>query len=282
MDHDVEGPPTRLRTGRPDSPWEYRELIWNFTNRDLKSRFKGTALGWAWSLIGPLATIAIYSIVFSVIIRVTPPDMGNGRAGIYAVWLIAGLVTWQFIAQFLNRGMSSLLGNGALLRKVYFPSFVPVLAVGLSVGLQSLIELGLVLIVLLAFLNVSWTWLLIPLWAALLWLCTAAISTILAIANVRWRDLAQIMQLVLQLLFFLSAVIYPITLVPEQVGPLPARLLIELNPAAQFISVGRDLMYGLVLPSGWSVAYLVAWTAASGLLARWVYRRWGQDIGEAV
>ena len=97
--------------------------------------------------------------------------MGNGRAGIYAVWLIAGLVTWQFIAQFLNRGMSSLLGNGALLRKVYFPSFVPVLAVGLSVGLQSLIELGLVLIVLLAaFLNVSWTWLLIPLWAALLWL----------------------------------------------------------------------------------------------------------------
>ena len=48
MDHDVEGPPTRLRTGRPDSPWEYRELIWNFTNRDLKSRFKGTALGWAW------------------------------------------------------------------------------------------------------------------------------------------------------------------------------------------------------------------------------------------
>ena len=71
------------------------------------------------------------------------------------------------------------------------------------------------------------------------------------------------MQLVLRLLFFLSAVIYPITLVPEQVGPLPARLLIELNPAAQFISVGRDLMYGLVLPSGWSVAYLVAWTAAS-------------------
>ncbi len=270
------------RTGRPDTPWEYRALIWNFARRDLKSRFKGTALGWAWSFVGPLATILIYSIVFSVFIRIQPPPFGNGRAGNYAVWLMTGLVTWQFIQQMLTRGMPTLLSNGALLRKVYFPSFVPVVAVGLSVGIQSLIELGLVLVVLIAFVNVSWTWLLIPIWLAILWVTTTALSYSLAVANVYGRDLAQIMAVVLQLLFFVSAVIFPISLVPEQIGPVPARLLVELNPAAQFIIVGRELMYDLTVPDVQQVAYLLFWAGVTVLFARWAYRRWGRDVGEAV
>ena len=271
-----------MRTGRPGTPWEYRELIWNFTRRDLKSQFKGTALGWVWSLIAPLTTIVIYSVVFSAFIRVEPPPMGNGRAGVYVVWLICGMVTWQFMNQVIGRGMASLLSNGALLRKVYFPSFVPVLAVAMSIGLQSLIELGIVLVILLAFLNVSWTWLLVPLWLALLMVFTTSIGYALAVANVHRRDLSQIVTLVMQLLFFLSPVIYPITLVPEQVGPLPARMLLELNPFGQFIIVGRQLLYELTLPSIGQVAYLVLLTGAVLLVARRVYRHGGQDVGEYV
>lgn len=270
------------RSGRPETPWEYSALIWNFTRRDLKSRFKGTALGWAWSFIAPLATILIYSVVFSVIIRIQPPPFGDGDPGNYAVWLITGLVTWQFINQFFTRGMLTLLGNGALLRKVYFPSFVPVIATGFSVGIQSLIELGLVLTVLVAFLNVSWTWLLLPLWAVVVWCFAGGVAYVLAVANVHWRDLSQIMAVVLQMLFFLSPVIYPLDLVPEQVGPLPARTLVEINPVAQFIVTGRQLMYGLEVPGPGQVAYLVGITAAVLVAARWVFLRWGRDIGEAV
>lgn len=270
------------RSGRPETPWEYSALIWNFTRRDLKSRFKGTALGWAWSFIAPIATIAIYSIVFSVIIRIQPPPFGDGDPGNYAVWLITGLVTWQFVNQLLTRGMVTLLGNGALLRKVYFPSFVPVIATGFSVGIQSLIELGLVMGILVAFLNVSWTWLLMPLWAGLLWLFATGAAYVLAVANVHWRDLSQIMAVVLQMLFFLTPVIYPLTMVPEQVGPLPARLLVEINPITQFVVMGRQLLYGLEVPSPAQVGYLVAVTALVLVAARWVFSRWGRDIGEAV
>lgn len=274
--------PTGLRSSRSQTVWEYRSLIWNFTRREMKSRFKGTLIGWAWSFVGPLATILIYSLVFSVIIRVQPPDFGNGRTGNYAVWLITGIVAWNFMSMVFMQGMSALLANGDLLRKVYFPSFVPVVAISLSVGIQSLIELGIVMVILIAFLNVAWTWLLVPLWVGLMFVFATAISYVLAVANVRWRDLAQITGVVIQVLFFLSPIIYPITLVPESAGPIPVRLIVQLNPVTQFIEVGRQLLYDLASPSLLQWAVLVALAAAALLVARWVFRRWGQDVGEAM
>ncbi len=274
--------PASLRTGRPDSPWEYRALIWNFARSDLRARFKGTTLGWLWSFVLPLASIAIYSLVFSVFIRVPPPPFGNGDAGNYPVWLITGLVAWQFCSQILTRGMPALLSNGRLLRKVYFPSYVPVIAVSLSVGFQSLIELGIVLIILTALGNVGATWLLLPVWAAMMWLFATAVSYIMAVANVHWRDLSQIFTVTLQLLFFISAVIFPMSVVPDQVGPIPVRLLVELNPLAQLVIMGRQLMYGLELPSVGQIAYVVGLIIVSVIVARWTYRRWGRDVGEFV
>ena len=86
------------------SIWAYRSLIWNFTQRDLKARYKGTALGWAWSLVVPLATLLIYTLVFSVIFRAEPPDFGNGEPGIFPVWLFGGLIAWNFLAQSIQLG----------------------------------------------------------------------------------------------------------------------------------------------------------------------------------
>lgn len=271
-----------LRTGRSETPWEYRALIWNFTRTDLRSRFKGTALGWLWSLVVPLFTLATYSLVFSVFIRVPPPPFGNGDPGNYAIWLVTGLVTWQFLAQIITRGMPAILNTGTLLRKVYFPSFVPVVAASISVAVQSAIELLLVLTVLLVVGNVGATWLLMPIWIVVMWAFTTALGYIIGVANVRWRDLAQIVGVVLQLLFFLSAVIFPITMVPDQVGPIPARMLIEFNPLAQFVLIGRDLMYALQLPDLKAVAYVVAVTGVTVVAARWLFTRHGRDVGEAL
>lgn len=265
------------------SPIAYRSLIWNFTQRDLKSRYRGTMLGWAWALLAPLATVAIYSLVFSLFIRVEPPAFGNGREGIYAVWLLVGMVTWQFLNNSISLGMPSLLGNGPLMQKVYVPSFAPVLAATITVGIQSLIELGIVMALLAVLGNVGWTWLLTPLWLALLLLAAGGCSYMLAVANVYWRDLSQITQILLQLLFFLSPIIYPLTLVPETIfGWLPIRSLLEASPIAQFVIVGRDLLYGLTLPSAGQIGYLAMCTAVILVCARWVFRRWGEDIGEAM
>lgn len=268
------------RSARSDTPWEYRALIWNFTRRDLKSRYRATALGWAWSLMGPLATIAIYSVVFSVFIRIEPPPFGDGDPGNYAVWLICGLVTWNFLNLTINRSIPAVVSNGPLMHKVYLPPFVPVIASGTAIGIQSLIEFGIVLVILIAFLNVSWTWLLVPLWMAALYLFANAVGYTLAIANVYWRDLEQVLPVVMQLLFFLSPVIYPLSLVPEHIGPLPVRTLVELNPISQFILVGRSLLYDLSLPAAWQVLYLLAATGAAVAVAVWVKHRFGRNVGE--
>src|SRR5664279_5683121 len=98
------------------SRWAYRSLIWNFAQRDLKSRFKGTALGWAWSLMAPLATLMTYTLVFSVFFHNVPPDCGNGKPGFFAVWLLAGLVPWSFFLVANLTSMPVLLANGPLLQ----------------------------------------------------------------------------------------------------------------------------------------------------------------------
>lgn len=264
------------------SAWANRSLIWIFAQRDLKSRFRGTVGGWLWSLLLPLATVLIYSVVFSVIIRIEPPDFGNGRTGTYAVWLLVGLVPWTFMTIGMTTGMSALLGNGTLLQKVYFPSFVPTVASVLSVGTQSLIELGVVSALLLLYSNVAWTWLLVPFWVAVMIVFVVSVNYILAVANIFFRDMSHVMTVLFQLIFFISPIIYPATRIPDTWNGVPIGAIMAANPFANLIEIGRGLMYGLVVPGVGYWLYAVAWAVVSFAAAIGVYRRSGRDIGEAV
>lgn len=260
----------------------YRTLVWNFALRDLKSRFKGTWLGWLWSLLLPLATVVIYSVVFSLIIRVVPPDFGDGRPGIYYVWLLTGLVAWNFFSTSVTAGMPSLLGNGALLQKVFFPSYVPVAASVVAIAVQSSIELAIVLGLMVWHVGLSPVLILLPVWVLLLVTFSASVSYVLAVANVFARDLAHLVTVFLQLLFFLTPVIYPITQIPASWHGIPIQTLMSLSPVTQFVEIGRDMMYLETWPSVRSLAYVLAWTIIGLVISRLVYTRWGQDIGEAV
>jgi len=279
--------PRLLRTqasARPvsASPWEHRFLIWNFARRDLRSRFKGTLVGWTWSLILPLATVAIYSVVFSVFIRIEPPPFGSGREGSYAVWLLVGMIPWTFMLNGITMSMPTVLGNGPLLQKVYFPSYVPSAGALIAIGIQGLIELGIVLAILAAFGNVGWTWLALPLWALAVVAFVGCLGYVLAIFNVYYRDVAQLVTVAMQMIFFLSPIIYPLTMVPEQWHGIPVRMLLEANPIGQLIIMAKELLYDLTLPSATQVGYMALWVAGLAGLAVWVFRRWGQDVAEAI
>ena len=264
------------------SAWANRSLIWIFTQRDLKSRFRGTLGGWLWSLLLPLAMVVIYSVVFSVIIRIVPPDFGSGQTGNYAVWLLVGLVPWTFMTLGMTTGMTALLGNGTLLQKVYFPSFVPTIASVLSVGTQSLIELGVVAGLLFLFGNVGWTWLLVPMWVALTAVFVVAVNYVLAVTNVFFRDTSHVMTIVFQLIFFVSPIIYPASQVPESWNGLPVGAIMAANPFANIVEIGRSLLYGLAIPGWGRWLYAAVWAAGSLACALGIYRRFGRDIGEAV
>jgi len=256
-------------------------LIWSFAQRDLKARFTVTALGLLWTLLVPLATVLIYSVVFSVIFRAQAPPMGNGQS-VFAAWFFCGLVTWNVFSQISGSGMGSIVGMGAMLQKVYIPSYVPVISAGVSVGIERLLEAGVMLLVMLVFLNVGWTWLFYPFVLLLLGVFAMSLGYLLAVANVHFRDTGQIFAIVTQMWFFLTPIMYPLDLIPEQWHGLPLRDFFLLNPMTSFVNMSRDLVYGLQLPSALSVAYAAAWTAGALVLALVVFRRYGRDVSEAI
>ena len=248
--------------------WHNRFLIWNFARRDLKGRFKGTTVGWVWSLLLPLATVLIYSIVFSVFIRIDPPPFGDGEPGTYWIWLLTGMVTWTFMLNATNQGIPSLLANGPLLQKIYIPSYVPCLASTVAIGVQSAIELGIVGAILVIVGNVGWVWLLVPFWAALVFLFTASLTYVLSVLNVFFRDVGQLVAVAMQMIFFATPIIYPLTMIPEQWHGIPIRALLAASPFAQLIEYGRVLLYELRLPSAPQTLMLLGWTALAVLAAR--------------
>lgn len=267
---------------RQSSPRARAQLIWTFAVRDLKARFTATALGFVWTLVVPIATVIIYSIVFSVIFRAQAPPMGSGRAGVFAPWFFVGLVTWNIFAGATAAGMGSILGMGAMLQKVYLPSYVPVLAAVTTVLVERLLEAGVMLVVLVVFLNVGWTWLLYPFVLVAVGLFSAALAYCLGVAIVYFRDTGQIFGIVMQMWFFLTPVMYPVEMIPESFKGIPLRSLLSINPMADFVSISRALLYDLRLPSLAQVGYVTLWTAAMCALAAYTYRRWGRDVSEAI
>ena len=260
--------------------WSFRPLVWNFAQRELKGKYKGSLLGWAWSLINPVATLITYTLVFSTIFRAVPPPLGNGSDGNYTLFLFTGLVVWTFFSNTVNGSMTSLVSVGPLLRKIYFPPFAPVAGGAVANGVQTGIEIGVLVLVMVLVGNVSTTLLLLPLLCGLLVLFSLGIGLVLAVWNVYYRDVAYLVGLVLQVLFYATPIIYPPTLVPEQAFGLPLRDLLALNPLAQFVAAFRDVVYLLQPPSLGRLLGLTLVSGAVFLLGFAYFQRGSRDVAE--
>src|SRR5918996_3414827 len=135
-----------------------RELFLNLTLRELRTKYKRSVLGWTWSLLTPLTTMLVYSIVFGIVLRVEPPVGDPSGLDNFAMFLLCGLLPFNFLSNSLTGGMSSLLGNGNLVKKVWFPREILVAANTTAWLVSFLIELGVLAVVLLAFGNVAFPW----------------------------------------------------------------------------------------------------------------------------
>lgn len=253
--------------------WAYRGLIGNLAQRELKARYKRSVLGWLWSLINPASSLLIYSIVFGEFLRVEPPVAGNGELKSFALYLFTGLVIWNAFSNIVTGAMGSLLGAGPLLRKVYFPAEAPAIANTLSVLLQTVIESMILLAFLVGFGNLSIHALWLPYVLLMLTIFALGIGLVLSLVNVYFRDIGYLTTIALNMLFYVTPIIYTFEIIPERVGFLPARTIITLNPLTQFVGAARDALYLLQTPStgrliGLTLTSLVAFAGGWTLFAK--------------
>jgi ABC-type polysaccharide/polyol phosphate export permease len=265
----------------PEEFVRYRSLVWNFAQRDLKSRFKGTTAGWAWSLIVPLASLGIYSLVGKTILKNVPPDFGNGHKGNFIVYLFVALTIWTFWANGINTSIASLIGTGVLLKKIYFPSYAPVLGAMIAVAIQSAIEVAVVMVVLLCFGDVGASWVMIPVLCAMFFLFVTGFSLFLALCNIYVRDLQHFIGIFLQLLFYATPIIYTVSrLDGKYLFGISLHAIIFTNPLTEFIELFRETMYSLTFGSLALWGGVCAWTLAAVLAGYVAYRRGGRDLAE--
>jgi ABC-type polysaccharide/polyol phosphate export permease len=258
--------------------YSQRALIRAFANRDFATRYRSSVLGWAWSLLQPLATLIVFAAVFSVVFRIQAPPLGNGDGSSYAAFLFTGLVTWNLFSSILNLSMTQLKSNGELLKKVQFPAWAPILGASIVQLMQVLLEL-IVLIGMFLFLrNVGWTWILAaPILVGCL-LFAQGIGLMLSIMNARFGDVQYIVAVALSALYFLTPVLYPMSLLEGQNELLG--WIIRLNPMSWYVEAMHDVMYTLVAPPLWEIAALLV----GGFVVFWiglaVFDRGSEDIGE--
>jgi lipopolysaccharide transport system permease protein len=234
--------------------WQFRDLLYFLVWRDLKVRYKQTALGGLWAILQPFVTMVILSFVFARLIKVS----SNGVP--YPVFSYSALLPWTFFANGLTRASTSLVQDPNLVSKVYFPRLLMPLA-AVSSMLVDLVVAFTVLVGMMLYYGLvpGMAALTLPLFVLLAYLTAVAISLWLSAANVRYRDIAFVIPVVVQFWFFLTPVAYPSTLVPPE-----WRAAFGLNPMA---GVVEGFRWALLGTPGVAVSLIFASTGAMVVLA---------------
>jgi ABC-type polysaccharide/polyol phosphate export permease len=248
----------------PAEVWSYRNLVANLAQRDLKARYKRSVLGWLWSLINPTATLGIYTVVFGIFLRATPPVAGNGTLQNFALYLFCGLVLWNLFSQIILTSIQSFSTAGPLLTRTYFPPECPQVATSLTVILQAFLELGVLMTIMIVVGNVSWTVIFVLPVLALTAAFAFGVGLMLAVLNIRYRDVNYLIGIGLQIAFYLTPIVYPLEIIPEE-----AQRFLQMNPLTSFVYAMRQATYMLDVPTlgNWIVMVL---SATVSLVGGWI------------
>jgi homopolymeric O-antigen transport system permease protein len=244
--------------------WQYRELLYNLTLRDLKVRYKNSVLGIAWSLLNPILMMLVFTLVYTVM-------LGQSNRRDYAAFILCGLLPWNFFSASIMGGVGSVVNNGYLIKKVYFPRAVLPTSIMLSNLVNFLVALP-VYFALAWLLGVRFTpyVLLLPIVVLVEMVFILGMGLLLSALNVFYRDVQQIMEVVILAWFFMTPVIWDVSLLPASRVVLGVevpvqRLTYVFNPMASIIAAYRDTLY-YGRPIGWDFFLRTAITVVIVLL----------------
>lgn len=216
--------------------YNYRELLKTNITKDVGGKYKHSFLGVLWSFINPLLQIAVYALVFQVILR---SDIEN-----YTVYLCCGLIPWQYFSSVVLRGAAVMIDNGNIIKKVYFPREILPISVATSEGvnflISTLIILGFVIFGGIGLsVNILWYFLIL----AIQYIISIGISLIVSSITVYFRDLLHLLGVLIQLLFYATPIVYAMEAVPAAL-----QWILRINPMSYLISAYRSIFYYKTAP----------------------------------
>lgn len=252
--------------------WEYRELLYFLTWRDIKVRYKQTALGAAWAVIQPVFMMVVFTLFFGKLAKVPSDNIP------YAVFTFAALLPWQLFSHALTESSNSLVGNQNLISKVYFPRLV----VPISAVLAGLLDFAIAFVILLALILYygivpSWAILTLPAFILLAVITALAVGLWLSALNVQYRDVRYTITFLVQFWLFATPVAYPSSIVPGK-----WRALYGLNPMVGVVEGFRWALLGNANPPGtvlWISCAVVVLLLTAGL---YYFRRMEQQFADVV
>jgi lipopolysaccharide transport system permease protein len=236
--------------------WRYRELFYILSWRDIKVRYKQTIIGAAWSIVRPLLTMIIFTLIFGKIAKLPP-----GVSAPYAIMVYAAMLPWQFFSTALSEASNSLISNTNLVSKVYFPRLI----IPAATIITSLVDFFIAFVLMIGLFFYywyfpSWQILLLPFFLMLAFIASMGVGLFITALNVKYRDFRYIVPFIVQFGLYLSPVGFNSTIVPEKY-----RLLYSLNPMVAVIDgfrwcilQGEQQLYwpGMILSTSTSIFFL--------------------------
>ena len=275
-----ELPHVRIRASEPgpliDVPelLRFRDLLWTLAERDLKVRYKQTALGVIWVVLQPLMSSLIFAFVFGVIAGM-PSD---GKP--YLLFAFAGMTAWNTFANVLTRVSGSLVGNAQMLSKIYFPRLILPLSAAISALVDSAFSLGLMFVMLVLYrVWPGWGIVLLPVWLVILMVLALGLGLITASWMVTYRDVVHVIPVVLNLGLYISPVAW--SLANPNLSE-KFRWMLRLNPLCSLIEAIRWSLLGegdLALPA---LAYSIAVAAAVFWMGVMVFKKQEQSFADVI
>lgn len=246
--------------------YRYRLVLTQLVWQQLTLRYRRTSLGFLWTLLNPLLTMVVTSIVFSMIMKWSLKS--------FAIFLFSGLVPWILFSNCLAQGAQALLNNEGLIKKVYVPKQVFVVSVTAGILIDAIFSaVALFLMALAIGAPLSWSLIILPINFLLLFLFSLGLALSLSVATVYFRDLPNIIGVLLQMGYYLTPIIYPISMVPEKY-----RWIFNLNPMTGFVEIFRMPIHEGILASMDSYLLVALLAIVSFVFGVFIFRRYDKYI----
>lgn len=223
--------------------YKYRELLKTSIRKEIRGKYKGSFLGVLWSFINPLLMVMIYAVVFPLILRVKEDN--------YVIFLIVGLIPWNFFTTSLTQGTTVILHNANIIKKVYFPREILPISVVTSAMINFFISC-IIILIFIAFSNIGFSWFLLflPIIVLIQYTFTLGLTFILSAINIYIRDAEYIVNFFIMMFFYVTPIIYSSSMIPEHY-----QWVLKLNPMTHIIGSYRDIFYYQQFPE---IANLIA------------------------